>query len=284
MTRNLILVALGVAQVLSAQKFDVASVRPSPPADPTNASRVDVGVHVNRDQVRIAALSVRDLIAWAYQVKAYQITGPDWINGERFDVNATIPAGVSTEQLPEMMKGLLQDRFGIKSHKTQKEFTAYVLERGKKPLALTKVELGPVEEGGVTVGGSGSRDGISVNLGRGASYTFANNKFEAKKVNMATAVDLLAGFVDLPIVDQTGLEGYYDLALDVNADDYRIMLIRVGQKAGVPLPPQALKLLEGASTPSLFDAIDNAGLKLESRKVPLDVINVDEIRRQPTEN
>jgi uncharacterized protein (TIGR03435 family) len=70
----------------------------------------------------------------------------------------------------------------------------------------------------------------------------------------------------------------------VNADDYRIMLIRVGQKAGVPLPPQALKLLEGASTPSLFDAIDNAGLKLESRKVPLDVINVDEIRRQPTEN
>jgi uncharacterized protein (TIGR03435 family) len=62
------------------------------------------------------------------------------------------------------------------------------------------------------------------------------------------------------------------------------MLIRAGQNAGVPLPPQALKLLEGASIASLYDAIDNVGLKMESRKEPLDVIHVDEMRRQPTEN
>jgi uncharacterized protein (TIGR03435 family) len=283
MTRKLALIALGLAQILSAQKFDVASVRPSPPADPTNTSRVDVGVHINKDQVRINALSLKDYVAWAYRVKTYQVSGPDWMN-DRFDVNATMAAGSNSEQLPEMMKALLEERFGLKVHKTQKEFPVYVLERGKKPLTLTKVELGPAEEGGVTVGGSGSRDGIAVNMGRGASYTFADNKLIGKKLDMTTAVDVLANFLDLPVVNQTKLEGNYDFELPLSADDYRTMLIRAGQKAGVPLPPQALKLLEGASIASLYDAIDNAGLKMESRKEPLDVINVDEIKRQPTEN
>lgn len=283
MTRKLALIALGLAQVLNAQKFDVASVRPSPPADPANASRVDVGVHINKDQVRINALSLKDYVAWAYRVKTYQVTGADWLT-DRFDINATLPAGANTDQLAEMIKALLEERFAIKIHKTQKEFPVYVLERGKKPLMLTKVELGPAEEGGVTVGGSGSRDGIAVNMGRGASYTFADNKLIGKKLDMTTAVDVLANFVDLPVVNHTGLEGTYDFELAVTAEDYRTMLIRAGQKAGVPLPPQALKLLEGASIASLYDAIDHVGLKMESRKEPLDVINVDEIKRQPTEN
>ncbi len=136
----------------------------------------------------------------------------------------------------------------------------------------------------MTVGGSGSRDGIAVNMGRGASYTFADSKLIGKKLDMATAVDVLANFLDLPVVNQTKLEGNYDFELPLSAEDYRTMLIRAGQKAGVPLPPQALKLLENASIASLYDAIDNAGLKMESRKEPLDVINVDEMKRQPTEN
>lgn len=283
MTRKLAFIALGLAQVLTAQTFDVASVRPSPPADPANVSRVDVGVHIDKDQVRINALSLKDYVAWAYRVKTYQVVAPDWMT-ERFDINATLPAGSNADQLPEMIRALLEQRFGLKMHKTQKEFPVYVLERGKKPLILTKVDLGPAEEGGVTVGGSGSRDGIAVNMGRGASYTFTDNKLIGKKLDMSTAVDVLANFVDLPVVNRTNLEGNYDFEFAVTAEDYRTMLIRAGQKAGVPLPPQALKLLEAASIASLYDAIDRVGLKLESRKEPLDVINVDEMRRQPTEN
>jgi len=62
------------------------------------------------------------------------------------------------------------------------------------------------------------------------------------------------------------------------------MLIRAGVNAGVSLPPQALRLLDGASTPSLFDAMQKLGLKLEARKAPLDMIVVDDARKTPTEN
>jgi uncharacterized protein (TIGR03435 family) len=52
----------------------------------------------------------------------------------------------------------------------------------------------------------------------------------------------------------------------------------------VVLPPQALGLLEGASTPSLFDALQRLGLKLDARRAPLDLLVVDEMRKTPTEN
>jgi len=62
------------------------------------------------------------------------------------------------------------------------------------------------------------------------------------------------------------------------------MLIHAGVNAGVNVPPQALRLLDGASTPSLFDALQRVGLKLDARKAPLDVVVIDEVRKTPTEN
>ena len=90
--------------------------------------------------------------------------------------------------------------------------------------------------------------------------------------------------MDRPVVDMTDLKGSYDVALDVTEEDHRVMLIRAGVAAGVTLPPQALRLLDGASTPSLLDAIQKLGLKLEARKAPLDVIVIDDARKTPTDN
>jgi uncharacterized protein (TIGR03435 family) len=94
----------------------------------------------------------------------------------------------------------------------------------------------------------------------------------------------LERFVDRPIVDMTDLKGSYDFALDITDEDYRVMLIHAGVNAGVSLPPQALRLLDGASTPSLFDSMQKVGLKLDARKAPLDVVVVDDARRTPTDN
>jgi hypothetical protein len=64
-------------------------------------------------------------------VKAYQVVGLDWTMTERYDIIAALPEGATTAQLPEMFLALLEDRFGFKAHKSQKEFSVYTLERGE---------------------------------------------------------------------------------------------------------------------------------------------------------
>jgi len=135
-----------------------------------------------------------------------------------------------------------------------------------------------------TFAGSGSAQGISVTLGRGSSYNFANNKFEAKGLSMEFLVGSLEVFLDRPIVDMTNLKGKYDFVLNVTEEDYRVMLIRSAVNANVVLPPQALRLLDGASPISLFDALQKVGLKLDARRAPLDLLVVDEARKTPTDN
>jgi len=101
-------------------------------------------------------------------------------------------------------------------------------------------------------------------------------------------MELFAGnlerFVDRPIVDMTELKGTYDIVLEVTQEDYRAMLIRAGINAGVTLPPEALRLLDGASVSSLLDAIQKLGLKLDARKAPLDLLVIDDARKTPTDN
>ena len=70
------MVAAPQAAAATPPKFEVASIRPSPPA---GTERVDVGLHMDGAQVRIVSLPMRDYIARAYRVKLYQVTGPDWI-------------------------------------------------------------------------------------------------------------------------------------------------------------------------------------------------------------
>jgi uncharacterized protein (TIGR03435 family) len=94
----------------------------------------------------------------------------------------------------------------------------------------------------------------------------------------------LERFADRPIVDKTGLNGQFDFTFDINPEDYQPMLIRSAIAAGVSLPPQALRLLDGSSSASLSDALEQIGLRLEPRKEPLDVMVVDSANKTPSEN
>jgi uncharacterized protein (TIGR03435 family) len=62
------------------------------------------------------------------------------------------------------------------------------------------------------------------------------------------------------------------------------MLIRAATNSGVVLPAQALRFMESNSANSLFDAVQQVGLKLDARKAPLDVVVVDQVSKTPTEN
>jgi uncharacterized protein (TIGR03435 family) len=271
------------AQNSPRPEFEVATIRPSGQELQDGAT---AGVRIDGAQFRAATLTLKDYLSMAYRVKLYQVSGPDWIGSDRFDISATLPPGTTT-QIPEMMQRLLEDRFQIKIHRDKKDFPVYVLEVAKGGLKMQESAPDPNAENAkapLTISGSGSAQGISVNLGRGSSYAFANNKFEAKRVSMATLAEILERFVDRPIVDMTDLKGTYDFSLNITDEDYRIMLIHAGVNAGVTLPPQALRLLDGASTPSLFEATQKLGLKMDARKAPLDMIVVDDARKTPTEN
>lgn len=262
-------------------QFEVASVRQVDPGDPT---QVNVGLHLDGTQATISGLTMKQYIGMAYRLRPNHISGPDWIATERYAVRATLPEGSTTKQIPAMLKTLLGERFGLRMHKDQKEFQVYVLGIGKRPLALkpnTDTTAAPAD---VNIAASGSAAGVSVNLGGGASYTFANNKLEGHKLDMETMVDVLESYLNLPVVDETRLSGYYDVTLEITPEDYRAMLIRAAVNNGVTLPPQALQFADTATTPSLFEAIEKLGLKLETRRMPMDVFIVDEIRKTPTEN
>jgi uncharacterized protein (TIGR03435 family) len=276
-------VASAFAQVSPRPEFEVATIRPSTlgPQDGVTA-----GVRIDGAQVRCVALTLKDYVGIGYRVKLYQISGPDWIGSVRFDISATFPAG-GASQFTEMLQHLLEDRFQIKVHREKKDFPVYVLEVAKGGLKMQESAPDPNAEDAqapLTVTGGGSAQGVSVNLGRGSSYTFGNNKFEAKRLTMTALAGNLERFLDRPIVDMTDLKGSYDFALDVTPEDYRAMLIHAAVAAGVSLPPEALRLLDGASTPSLFDAMQKVGLKLDARKAPLDMVVVDDARKTPTDN
>lgn len=269
------------AQTPPRPQFEVASIRPTSGAVENQATTF----HLDAAQVRLVSLPVKYYIGMAFKIDPGQVVGPDWISSARYDIEATLPAGSSREQIPQMLQTLFEGRFGMKFHREKREFPVYALVLGKAPL---KVKEAPPDEAGppppVNGAASGSRDGISVNLGNGSSWSFMPNRFEAHRLSMETFAGYLARFADRPIVDMTGLRGQYDLAFDVNPEDYQPMMIRNTLAVGIALPPQAMKALENSSSAALSDALETIGLKLEPRKAPLEVIVVDSARRTPTEN
>jgi uncharacterized protein (TIGR03435 family) len=249
---------------------------------------VSVGFHIDGAQFRINSMTLKDCVAIAYQMKVSQISGPDWISTQRYQVAATIPPGFAGRER-EMLQVLLTQRFNLKIHREKRDFSVYALVVGKGPLKLKESPADtdaddPDPKGNTTLTGGGSAAGIGVNLGHGASYSFAPNHFSAKKLTMAQFAANLERFADRPIVDMTDLKARYDLDFDVNAEDYQPMLIRAAVNAGVGLPPQALRLLDTSSSAGLADAVAQTGLKLDARKAPLDVIVVDDALKTPIAN
>jgi len=278
--------ALTFAQTAPRPEFEVASIRPT---STEMREGVVAGVRIDGAQFRSNFLSLKDYVGAAYRVKLSQISAPDWLGSQRFDIVATLPADGPMSQIPEMLQRLLEERFQLKVHREAKEFPVYVLEIAKGGLKMQETPPDPEAakvdpKAPVDYTGGGSGQGVTVNMGRGVSFTFANNKLDAKRLTMASLAGTLERFLDRPVVDMTGLTGGYDFSLDVTSEDYRGMMVRAAVAAGVVLPPEALKLLDGSSPTSLFDALQKLGLKLDARKAPLDTVVVDEMRKTPTDN
>jgi uncharacterized protein (TIGR03435 family) len=264
-------------------EFEVAAVKPADAQGPNGA--VSLGLRMDGSQARVA-LPLRELIAMAYRVKTYQVVGPDWLSNLRFDINAKLPAGSTADQVPRMLQSLLADRFGLKFHREPKEIPVYALMVGKPPLKLKESVIdpnAPVQTGAVAISASGSSAGVNVNLGNGSSYTFAGGKFEGTKIDGRYMADMLERYTDRPVLDLTDLKGTYDFTFQVTPEEYQTLLIRAAVNSGVTLPPVALRMLDNGGDP-LGEAVTQLGLKLDSRKSPVQMLVVDQMLKTPTDN
>jgi uncharacterized protein (TIGR03435 family) len=240
------------------RSFEVASVR-------RNVSPNNVGSRMTDAPggIRYSNVLLFVLIARAYKVKGYQVVGPSWLFRDRYDVMATMPEGAAKEQIPVMLQNLLAERFRISVHRETRVRPAYTLVVGKDGPILKKLEAGGAEKLGFSSTG---------------------------RVQASTLTDLcstLSALMDRPVVDMTGIEGRFDITLDVSMDD--LSRWQRLSSTGAPGPRSEISgsyapAPETNPSPSLFTAVKELGLKLESRRAPIEYIIVDTADRNPTEN
>jgi uncharacterized protein (TIGR03435 family) len=253
------------------------------------------------------------LLTIAYNVKPYQISGPSWIDSERYDVTATVPEGTTKEQSNVMLQNLLAERFGIKLHHESKDLPRYELTVAKggpklkasaaeaDPPADRVAEPPPLPKGPPPIGKDGFPQLPAGRKGMMMMLTPKGFHMAAGSSTISMLTDMLGNMLASPVVDRTGLTGTYDYTLDFARDSVQ------GDPFGMPPPPG--KGGEGAfvtgpgpglgpagagpagpaadqpDAPSLFVAVqEQLGLKLDKKHGPLDLIVIDHAEKVPTEN
>jgi uncharacterized protein (TIGR03435 family) len=289
-------------------QFDVATVKPAPPLDPIAISQGKmprIGTNVQGTRVDIGYAALSDLIAQAYSVKPYQVSGPDWMKTTRFDIQANMPDGSNKEQLPEMLQALLAERFGMTIHKEKREDSIYALvvaKGGHKLKESPPDEELPAEPAPGTIAlpnGGGQikvdRNGsATVNAGARGTVKMGMTPegkmhMEISKATMEMFAQQLNPFLDHPVFDMTELKGNFQVALDLPME----MLLSLARAQGMNVPALgargggpggAVEASDPGGTNAIFASVQQLGLRLEPRKVPVDFIVVDHAEKTPTEN
>lgn len=306
-----------------APSFEVATIRPAPPittlAAQIQSGKAHIGMNIDGARVDIGFMSLADLLAYAYRVKAFQISGPDWMKQERFDIQAKLPDGASKDQVPEMMQALLTERFKLAEHRENKEHPVYALIPGKNgpKLVESTAEPDPPAAAAPAPDAPGGRGAIAFGTPNGAvsikqegrgmvvtggqpgvgatRMTMGQNgsmRMEMSKITMAALADMLTRFVDRPVLDMTDLKGTYQVALELPLEDLmnmaRAMAPELAGLGGGRGGPGGADAPVTASDPSgggsIFNAVQQLGLKLDARKAPIETIVVDHLEKTPSEN
>ena len=308
-TTILSLLAAGAAlsQTTAPPAFEVASVRAAGPItiDSVRSGKLRIGMKVDAAIVNIGSMTLADLIRTAYRVKSYQVSGPDWINQERYDVVAKIPEGTSADQVPEMLQSLLTERFKLTLRREQKEHSVYALVVGKNGPKLKEATPDPpgppaegsgVDKGQIRVSGAGEGKAMvfSSNSGSGTVKMSPDSGIHMeRKMTMDAFAELLGRFTDRPVVDMTELKGTYELSIDLSMGEllrsrYSNVMIN-GAANGAQVDPAAAReaidrMADSSGGPSVFASVQKLGLKLEPRKGPVELLVVDHAEKTPTEN
>jgi uncharacterized protein (TIGR03435 family) len=201
---------------------------------------------------RIAYLhtTLKTALGRAYNLKGYQIDGPNWITTERYDIVAAGPEGSTASQVPLMLQNLLTERFKLTIHRERREIPAYALVvKSKSP----NLEEAPAPE----VGGH-----LRVITGPG------NSSREFRATTMLQLIDFVSPALGRPVLDRTNLAGGYNFRLDLSMEE-------LGGMKGNPAAEDHA---------SIFTLLEAIGLKLEPVKAPFEILVVDSGNRTTVEN
>jgi len=231
----LIISLLVHGQTDSNPRFEVAAIKPTT----GDLLRGPSGINTGHGRIHASNVTLKRCIMGAYGVGPNQISGgPDWLDADRFEIVAQAEQPVDDDAaLMAMLRTLLAERFKLSFHRETKSVPALVLETAKNGPKLEKAEDGA------------------------ATTNSVRGSIEATMITMRRFAEVLSRQTDLPVIDQTGLEGAFNLKLKWT--------------------------LENAKTdsgPSIFTAIqEQLGLRLQSRKMPIEILVVDHAQR-PSEN
>jgi uncharacterized protein (TIGR03435 family) len=264
----------------SRPTLEVASIRPSSVGETGPTFRVD-------PQFRfiITGTTTRELIAEAYNVKDYQISGgPSWINSEKYDIDAKehnsriaelqkLPFEQLENHIRLMDRSLLADRFKLMLSHDTKELPVYTLtianngcklQQARPDQTYTPVPRAPD--------------------GRENPYMFwGKGQLIGEAVPIETLVSMLSQELSRPVLDQTRLKGIYNIRLQWTPDQSQAMYLTRLYGPQDFRPGADSASLPESSGPSLLTAIqEQLGLKLELQKGPLvEVLVIDHIERPP---
>jgi uncharacterized protein (TIGR03435 family) len=136
---GLLLTGATLAQTSARLAFEVATVKPSAPLDMAalRVGKAHIGTRIDASRVDIGTTPLFNLLCTAYRLRPYQISGPEWLKSTNFDIQAKIPDGVSADKVPDMLRTLLEERFGLQMHHDSKEQSVYALVVAKGGPKLT---------------------------------------------------------------------------------------------------------------------------------------------------
>jgi uncharacterized protein (TIGR03435 family) len=218
--------------------FDVATVKQNQSGTGRSHSSTNDGELIRTNY------TLYDCVKDAYQLNYYNLTGPEWLKSERYDIVAKAPSPRERDRLMPMFQTLLAERFKLRVHRETKVMFVY---------ALTIAKNGPKLKAANPAAESGS--GASVNRSGGSLW--------AKKISMSGLADLLSRHLDRPARDMTGIEGLFEIStLEWAADN--------SDPADKPSLFDALR--------------QQLGLTLEGKKLPVEILVVDHAEKVPAEN
>jgi uncharacterized protein (TIGR03435 family) len=252
-TATLFIAAMAAAQS-ARPHFEVCDIKENKSDDVNISANFAKGGRVDVHNIPMHAM-----IAAIYKVPMDMVSGPAWINSARFDMVAKAAPTSTEDDLFEMTKTMLVERFKMVMHLEKKTVPVYALVVGKKGPAMTPTNAAS------TFGcdGAPAQPNDPPGMVHRACHAITMSDFVRELPGMAPAY-----IQTTPVVDLTSLEGKFDFKVDW-----------MGKAA------YNAALASGAGEAiSIFDAIEKLGLKLDSRKHPVDAIVIDSMERAPTDN
>jgi uncharacterized protein (TIGR03435 family) len=257
------------AQTPDSEKFEVASIRPLDSPGGPALGPCSGGFELSAGRITITGVTAYRLIAAAYGMLCPAATnlgllagGPDWLQKQTFDIQATLPQGTplytfqqlqndDAPKLQAMLRNLLAERFHLALHRTPKDlsiYNVYFVKEGRVKLSADQTKP------------SQAPNPMASPLQVANDPVAGTVRVRANAIPIRVLINSGQGREGRFVVDKTGLAGLYDIEPSI---------IEVGQLApGVSSWPQIMGYL---------------GFKLESTRGPVETLVIDRLEK-PTEN